>query len=165
MIDDGTYIIGWNVKYIELVIGNNIARKKILVDVQRTIESVVKFVGFSQSGFLELDGAVLSEDDLKKTFAEFYGDQPPRQAYLIQILKCGSSGGDYEFAIKNAVVGRYDSSNGNVIDFIKEIYFKDDLVMSELIRRYARYLTREEIQELLDWSGDSEFVTVDDVLE
>ena len=54
---------------------------------------------------------------------------------------------------------------GNVIDFIKEIYFKDDLVMSELIRKYVRYLTREEIQELLDWSGDSEFVTVDDVLE
>lgn len=52
-----------------------------------------------------------------------------------------------------------------VVDFLKEIYFREDLVMSELARCYAKYLTREEIQELLDWSGDSEFVTVDDVLE
>lgn len=52
-----------------------------------------------------------------------------------------------------------------MVDFVKEMYFKDDLVMSEIARYYANILTRDEIQELLDWSGDSEFVTVDDVLE
>ena len=62
--------------------------------------------------------------------------------------------------------GQYPNTSVRpVVDAVKEEYMNDDLVMSELARCYAKYLTHDEIQELLDWSGDSEFVTVDDVLD
>lgn len=49
----------------------------------------------------------------------------------------------------------------NKIEKIKQEYINGDLVMSELLRNYD--LKNTEIQELLDWSGDSEFISVDDV--
>ena len=50
------------------------------------------------------------------------------------------------------------------IDKIKKEYIEEsEVVMSELLRNY-KDLTREEIKELLEWSGDDEYVSVDDII-
>lgn len=55
-----------------------------------------------------------------------------------------------------------------MIESIKKEYLTAETCFSEFLRYKIREegisLTKEEIQELLDWSGDSEYVTVEDVL-
>lgn len=48
----------------------------------------------------------------------------------------------------------------NRIDKIKEDYLQNDIVMSELIRNCYNDLSVKEKRELLNWSGDDEYVRV-----
>lgn len=48
-----------------------------------------------------------------------------------------------------------------LVERIKRIYLTEDTpVMSEVCRLFVNELTVSEIQELLEWSGDDEFMTV-----
>lgn len=48
-----------------------------------------------------------------------------------------------------------------LVDRIKKIYLTEDTpVMSELCRLFVNELTVRQIQELLKWSGDDEFIKV-----
>lgn len=49
--------------------------------------------------------------------------------------------------------------NANVIEKVKEEYFENDIIMSELIRSYPD-LPVDVKKELLNWSGDEEYVDV-----
>ena len=48
----------------------------------------------------------------------------------------------------------------SIVDQIKQEYMHSSIVMSELLRNYTDQLSVEEINELLWWSGDDEFMTV-----
>lgn len=49
--------------------------------------------------------------------------------------------------------------SANVIEKVKKEYFENDIVMSELIRSYSD-LSVDAKKELLNWSGDEEYVDV-----
>lgn len=57
----------------------------------------------------------------------------------------------------------------NKIGNIKQEYLKEgDIVFSEFLRSKILEgieLTKEEIQELLEWSGDDEYITAEEILE
>lgn len=48
----------------------------------------------------------------------------------------------------------------SAVDRIKQEYMHNSIVMSELLRNYTDELTVDEIQELLTWAGDDEFMIV-----
>ncbi len=51
------------------------------------------------------------------------------------------------------------------VDDIKKTYMEEDTpVMSELLRTY-RGLSVDDVNELLAWSGDSEYVSVSDIID
>ena len=50
----------------------------------------------------------------------------------------------------------------NKVDLIKKEYLEGDLVMSALLQNFLD-LTDNEIKELLEWSGDDEYMTVEDI--
>jgi hypothetical protein len=52
-----------------------------------------------------------------------------------------------------------------IISFYKKVYCENDIVMSELLRNMKlKYLTPEDISYLLEWAGDSEYVTAEQLI-
>lgn len=55
------------------------------------------------------------------------------------------------------------------VEYVKHEYFEDGVVMSELIRSMLQHheveLTIDEINELLQWSGDDEYITAQEILD
>lgn len=54
------------------------------------------------------------------------------------------------------------------VDFVKQEYFRDSIVMSELIRSMLVdsevELSEDDITELLVWSGEEEYITAKEIL-
>lgn len=48
----------------------------------------------------------------------------------------------------------------NILDYIKSEYHFNSIVMSELLRNFTNILSTEEIEYLLIWSGDDEYMKV-----
>lgn len=70
---------------IKVTLGNNVDRKSIIVDENKTLKSVLEENGIDYSrGAMHLDGASLGAGELNKTFAELGVTE---KCYLLNIAK------------------------------------------------------------------------------
>ncbi len=70
---------------IQVTIGNNLDRKKVLVNPDRTLRSILEENEFDYStGNLHLDGSALKPGDLDKTFTEL---GITGNCYLLSVVK------------------------------------------------------------------------------
>jgi len=70
---------------IQVTVGNNVKREKMIVDANRTLRSVLEEAGIDYtSGVMHLDGASVNPGDLDKTFASF---GIAEKCFLLSVVK------------------------------------------------------------------------------
>ena len=70
---------------IQVTVGNNVKREKMIVDANRTLRSVLEEAGIDYTrGVMHLDGASVNQGDLDKTFASF---GIAEKCFLLSVVK------------------------------------------------------------------------------
>jgi hypothetical protein len=70
---------------IQVTVGNNVKREKMIVDANRTLRSVLEEAGIDYTrGVMHLDGASVNPGDLDKTFASF---GIAEKCFLLSVVK------------------------------------------------------------------------------
>ena len=70
---------------IQVTVGNNVKREKMIVDANRTLRSVLEEAGIDYTrGVMHLDGASVNPGDLHKTFASF---GIAEKCFLLSVVK------------------------------------------------------------------------------
>ena len=70
---------------IQVTVGNNVKRERMIVDANRTLRSVLEEAGIDYTrGVMHLDGASVNPGDLDKTFASF---GIAEKCFLLSVVK------------------------------------------------------------------------------
>lgn len=74
---------------IQVTVGNNVKREKMIVDANRTLRSVLEEAGIDYTrGVMHLDGASVNPGDLDKTFASF---GIAEKCFLLSVVKADNA--------------------------------------------------------------------------
>lgn len=74
---------------IQVTVGNNVKREKVIVDANRTLRSVLEEAGIDYTrGVMHLDGSSLNPGDLDKTFTSF---GIAEKCFLLNVVKADNA--------------------------------------------------------------------------
>lgn len=74
---------------IQVTVGNNVKREKMIVDAGRTLRSVLEEAGVDYTrGVMHLDGSSLNPGDLDKTFESFGITE---KCFLLNVVKADNA--------------------------------------------------------------------------
>lgn len=74
---------------IQVTVGNNVKREKMIVDASRTLRSVLEEAGVDYTrGVMHLDGSSLNPGDLDKTFESFGITE---KCFLLNVVKADNA--------------------------------------------------------------------------
>lgn len=74
---------------LQVTVGNNVKREKMIVDSSRTLRSVLEEAGVDYTrGVMHLDGSSLNPGDLDKTFASF---GIAERCFLLNVVKADNA--------------------------------------------------------------------------
>lgn len=74
---------------IQVTVGNNVKREKVIVDANRTLRSVLEEAGIDYTrGVMHLDGSSLNPGDLDKTFTSFGITE---KCFLLNVVKADNA--------------------------------------------------------------------------
>lgn len=74
---------------IQVTVGNNVKREKMIVDAGRTLRSVLEEAGVDYTrGVMHLDGSSLNPGDLDKTFESF---GITKKCFLLNVVKADNA--------------------------------------------------------------------------
>lgn len=73
---------------VQVTVGNNVKREKVIVDGNTTLKQVLEDAGIDYTrGVMNLDGATLQPGDLEKTFDDF----GVTRCFLLNIVKADNA--------------------------------------------------------------------------
>ena len=74
---------------IQVTVGNNVKRDKVIVDPNKTLRSVLEEAGIDYTkGVMHLDGSSLQAGDLDKTFVDFGITE---KCFLLNVVKADNA--------------------------------------------------------------------------
>lgn len=74
---------------IQVTVGNNVKREKVIVEASTTLRTALEDVGVDYTrGVMHLDGSSLSPGDLDKSFADF---NIAEKCFLLNVVKADNA--------------------------------------------------------------------------